>query len=158
MDMIVRFAWLACVLAVGCSGGDDAADRAAAQAPSWSTAPALPGSDPQIEGSERTWVGLLPCSDCKGIDTRLELRFARGRRDYLLTENYLGDHGTATFQRRGGWTEASEVVDGEPQVLYILDPEQGGQRYSLQPDGALELLDGNGREPSQAVAYRLQRL
>ena len=46
----------------------------------------------------------------------------------------------------------------EAQVTYVLDPEQATQRFSLQPDGALELLDANGQAPAEALAYRLQRL
>jgi len=101
---------------------------------------------------------LLPCSDCQGVDTRLVLRSHAGRRDYLLTETYLGGTGKNVFTREGNWSELSEPVDGEALTIYVLDPEQGGQRFSLQADGALELLDGDGKQPAQAVVYRLQRL
>lgn len=148
-------AWLvalACLLAVGCNRNDNTTDGSAP----------LPSASLDFgaaRGSERTWVGLLPCSDCQGVDTRLILRVGDGgRREYLLTETYLGGRGKNSFERSGTWVEASETVAGEPVTLYILDPDQAGQRFSLQPDGALELLDGEGNLPSQAVAYRLQRL
>lgn len=124
-----------------------------------------PGADagPPAEGwpqpaSERTWAGLLPCRDCQGIDTRLVLRLDRGRRAYVMTETYLGGSGKNSFNRAGTWTELQATVDGEPQVTYVLDPEQAAQRFALQPDGALELLGADGKPPEQAVAYRLQRL
>ena len=107
---------------------------------------------------ERTWVGLLPCSDCQGIDTRLVLRSRGGQRDYLLTETYIGGRGKNTFSREGAWKEVIRTGDGQPLTLFVLDPDQAGQRFSLQPDGALELLEGNGERSGQAVAYRLQRL
>lgn len=112
-----------------------------------------PGGD-----SERTWAGLLPCSDCQGVDTRLVLRSQGGRRTYLLTETYLGAAGPRSFDRTGAWSEQTRSTGGETLTFFTLDPEQGGQRYRLQSDGSLEALDGNGAEPSQAIAYRLQRL
>ena len=63
-----------------------------------------------------------------------------------------------SFNREGTWTELRRTAGGEAQVTYVLDPGQATQRYSLQPDGALELLDADGKSPAQALAYRLQRL
>ena len=143
---------LTCLLAVGCEREDKRAAEASAAAPAadgFATA----------QDSERTWVGLLPCSDCQGIDTRLVLRVAAGgRREYLLTETYLGGRGKNTFERKGRWSETSQAVAGESLTLYVLDPGQAGQRFALQPDGALEVLDGDGQRPAQGLAYRLQRL
>ena len=146
---------LTCLLAASCNRNHDNATEGGARPPS---APADFGAVEAPQGSERTWVGLLPCSDCQGIDTRLVLRSDGGRRDYLMTETYLGSPGKNSFNRAGIWTELTRLVDGEPVTLYILDPDQAGQRLSLQPDGALELLEGNENRPAQAVAYRLQRL
>ncbi len=119
--------------------------------------PTLPSAwiEPASEG---TWVGLLPCSDCQGIDTRLVLRSKAGRRDYLLTETYVGSRGKNSFNRAGTWTQLRESLGGEPATLYILDPGRSGPRFQLQDDGALELLDDQGRLPDPPVAYRLQRL
>ena len=147
-------AWLIVLLMLllaACNRGrDDATGRAA---PPSASSDFGNGESAQ---TERTWVGLLPCSDCQGIDTRLVLRAEGGRRDYLMTETYRGGPGKNTFNRAGTWTEVTELVDGEPVTMYILDPDRAGQRFSLQPDGALELLEGH--ELSQGLAYRLQRL
>ena len=113
---------------------------------------------PAEEEIERTWAGLMPCSDCQGIDTRLVLRTERGRRDYVLTETYLGGSGRTSFNRAGSWTEVHYQRGDDAQVTYVLDPDQATQRYALQPDGALELLDPEGKAPQDALAYRLQRL
>lgn len=144
---------LVMLLLAACNRGRDeaAAGRAGTPPPASSGF----GSGESVQ-TERTWVGLLPCSDCQGIDTRLVLRAQGGRRDYLMTETYLGGPGKNTFNRAGTWTEVTEQVGGEPVTTYILDPDRAGQRFSLQSDGALELLEGHER--SQAVAYRLQRL
>jgi copper homeostasis protein (lipoprotein) len=146
---------LACLLASGCTRDKGGATAEAGRS---SQAPPAQGASQDWQNGERAWVGLLPCSDCQGIDTRLVLRSREGRRDYLLTETYIGGGGRNTFSREGVWTQVSETGDGEPRTLYVLDPEQAGQRFSLQPDGALELLEGNGERSGQAVAYRLQRL
>lgn len=140
-------------LGSGCQRGADPATGGSATAPPMGAAPVPAGQD-----SERTWVGLLPCSDCQGIDTRLVLRTRAGRRDYLLTETYLGGPGANSFNRAGAWIEVDALIDGQSLTTYILDPDQGGQRFVLQADGALELLEGNGRRPTQAINYRLQRL
>lgn len=110
------------------------------------------------QDSERTWAGLLPCRDCQGIDTRLVLRTEHGRRAYRMTETYIGGSGKNRFDRAGTWKEVPGRVGGEPQVTFVLDPEQAAQRFVLQPDGALELLGADGKPQPQAVAYRLQRL
>jgi len=114
----------------------------------------------QSEDSERTWAGLLPCADCQGIDTRLVLRTENGKRNYLLTETYLGgsSSGKTSFNRAGTWMELQRKVGGDEETTYVLDPEQAAQRFILQPDGALELTGADGKVPSDALAYRLQRL
>ena len=153
-----KFAFLlamACLLASGCTRDKDGAAADAGQSPPGSAAPEVTQESPD---GERTWVGLLPCSDCQGIDTRLVLRSRGGQRDYLLTETYIGGRGKNTFSREGAWKEVIRTGDGQPLTLFVLDPDQAGQRFSLQPDGALELLEGNGERSGQAVAYRLQRL
>ena len=142
------------VLAAGCQPGAPGGGTPDAQAPSADARDLFPPD----QDSERTWAGLLPCSDCQGVDTRLVLRMHGGKRDYLLTETYLGSAGAKRFNRAGPWRETSVSFDGEPATVFQLDPAQAGQQYAVQPDGALELLDGNGRLPDDAVVYRLQRL
>ena len=110
------------------------------------------------EDTERTWAGLLPCSDCQGIDTRLVLRTERGKRRYELTETYLGGSGQTSFNRAGTWTELRRKAGAEAQVTYVLDPDKAAQGFALQPDGALEMLGVDGKAPDDALAYRLQRL
>jgi copper homeostasis protein (lipoprotein) len=143
----------ALVLLAGCTPGGKSAQAPPGGRPGDTEVAAAPAED-----TERVWAGLLPCRDCQGVDTRLVLRSSQGRRVYMLTETYLGGSGKNSFNREGTWTELRRDEGGEAKVTFVLDPEQATQRYLLQPDGALELLDADGKAPSEALAYRLQRL
>jgi hypothetical protein len=147
---------LCVVLALGACGRGAAPGSAPAGAGDTAAAPSLPSL--ADDDTERTWAGLLPCSDCRGVDTRLVLRVHGARRDYLMTETYLAPDGGKRFSRAGAWDEARLVLDGGQTIVYQLDPERAGERFALQPDGALELLEANGTQPADALAYRLQRL
>ena len=107
-------------------------------------------------GGERVWQGVLPCSDCLGIDTRLVLREQGGRRSYRLEEVYLGAAEPNRFEREGRWSVESEGEDSTA-LVYVLDPDRAPRRFRLQPDGGVELETGDtGHGP--APEYRLQRL
>jgi copper homeostasis protein (lipoprotein) len=149
-----RFRLPALVLLLALAACTPDSDRAGAGPAGTAAAP----GPLQADDTERTWVGLLPCRDCQGIDTRLVLRTERGKRVYLLTETYLGGSGQTSFNRAGSWTEKQARVGGEPQTTYVLDPDKAAQLYVVQPDGALELLGADGKAPEDALAYRLQRL
>ena len=145
---------LACLALAACRPGSDAAPAGpGASGADWPAA-----ATPFVDGSERIWSGLLPCSDCKGVDTRLVLQLHDRERSYLLTETYLGGQVPNRFTRAGRWTESRRVVDGERTTTYTLDPGRGAQMFALRADGSLELLDGQGRPQAQPIAYRLQRL
>jgi len=104
-------------------------------------------------GGERVWQGVLPCSDCLGIDTRLVLREQAGRRSYRLEEVYLGAAEPNRFEREGRW-----AVEGDAaSLVYVLDPDRAPRRFRLQPDGGVELDTGDARH-GPAPEYRLQRL
>ena len=107
-------------------------------------------------GRERVWQGVLPCSDCLGIDTRLVLRVVDGRRSYVLEETYLGASEPNRFEREGHWVETHEGVDSVSTV-YVLDPDRAPRRFRLEPDGGVELLTGNATD-DPVPEFRLQRL
>jgi copper homeostasis protein (lipoprotein) len=108
-------------------------------------------------GAERTWQGVLPCSDCLGIDTRLVLREEGRQRRYRLEETYLGAGEPNRFERQGPWLETRLGEGVAPTVVIVLDPERAPRRFRLQPDGGLELMTGEADAPT-APEYRLQRL
>jgi copper homeostasis protein (lipoprotein) len=108
-------------------------------------------------GGERVWQGVLPCSDCLGIDTRLVLRQEGPRRQYRLEETYLGAAEPNRFERQGRWTETREGRDAAAATVFVLDPDRAPRRFRLEPDGGVELLVGAADAPP-APEYRLQRL
>jgi copper homeostasis protein (lipoprotein) len=128
--------------------------------PQGASAPAAPGgADAPLAdfGAERTWQGVLPCSDCLGIDTRLVLREEGRQRRYRLEETYLGAGEPNHFERQGQWQETRLSEGVTPTVVFVLDPERAPRRFRLQPDGGLELLTGEADAPT-SPEYRLQRL
>lgn len=119
------------------------------------------GAEPPAlaEDFERTWLGVLPCADCDGIQTRLVLRGEDGARRYLLEEIYLGVEGDNAFVQEGEWTEDTVTLEGVDTPVYRLDPQGPASRWFwIQPDGGLEMLEGPGRSFGDGLGYRLQRL
>lgn len=113
---------------------------------------------PPDDAFERSWQGVLPCSDCDGIRTRLTLRRDDdGKQEFELEETYLGAEAGNVFSLAGAWREASQGAGGDATV-FRLDPDGADQWYQLQPDGSLELLDGQGRPRADGIGHRLQRL
>lgn len=147
---------LTMVLLTACQRGQEPAPTGRA-APGLAS-PSAPDTGQLFDGNERIWSGVLPCSDCDGVDTRLVLRSDGARRSFALTETYIGGEGETRFSRSGAWVEGVRDVDGESLASYTLDTGTGAQVFVLRPDGALELLDGEGRPSARDVDYRLQRL
>ena len=130
-------------------------------------APEAPAGDAPLAGSampgggeafETAWLGVLPCADCDGIQTRLQLHGEGGERRYELEETYLGAAGDNVFVTEGDWVLETRRGDGVEATVYRLDPQGPDRWFELQPDGALEMLDGEGRPLDGPLAYRLQRL
>jgi copper homeostasis protein (lipoprotein) len=154
----VALALAALLVLAGC-GREDAGDAR------------LPGPDGELAGTpagtdadedaaafERTWLGVLPCADCDGIQTRLQLLSGPGGARYVLEETYLGGPGDNRFVQEGAWREEATAINGEPAEVYRLDPDGPGRWFWVQPDGALEMLEAEGRPAPDGLAYRLQRL
>lgn len=129
--------------------------------PAASTAPPTPSADaaPSMAQSlDAIWQGVLPCADCDGIQTRLRLLAdAQGRR-YELQETYLAEDGGEVFDGQGGWSEETAVINGQPTEVYRLDVQGASRWFSVQPDGALEMLDAREQPASDGLAHRLQRM
>ena len=148
----MRVLWVVGLLALAACGRE---------APSQSGAETDPGvaqSQAPAEDFERSWLGVLPCADCDGIQTRLVLRGENGARRYLLEETYLGVEGDNAFVQEGEWREDTIQLEGVDTPVYRLDPQGPGRWFWLQPDGGLEMLEGEGRASLNGLAYRLQRL
>lgn len=114
---------------------------------------------PPDDQFERRWQGVLPCSDCDGIQTRLTLRRDDdGNQDFELEETYLGAEAGNVFTLAGDWREARQGTDGGNATVFRLDPDGADQWFQLQPDGSLELLDSRGRSRPDGIGHRLQRI
>ena len=143
---------LAAFALAGCDRDSAPADRAA-DAPVEADAGEA-GTAPAADDFDRTWLGVLPCADCDGIQTRLQLRRDGGRQTYALEETYLGADGEAVFTQAGQW-----VRDDGDEGVFRLDPESpASRRYALRPDGSLDQLDRRGEPLQPEGQYRLQRL
>lgn len=143
---------LAAFALAGCDRDSAPADRAA-DAPVEADAGEA-GTAPAADDFDRTWLGVLPCADCDGIQTRLQLRRDGGRQTYALEETYLGADGEAVFTQAGQWVRE----DGDDGA-FRLDPDSpASRRYALRPDGSLDQLDRRGEPLQPEGQYRLQRL
>ena len=143
---------LAAFALAGCDRDSAPADRAA-DAPVEADAGEA-GTAPAADDFDRTWLGVLPCADCDGIQTRLQLRRDGGRQTYALEETYLGADGEAVFTQAGQWLRE----DGDDGA-FRLDPDSpASRRYALRPDGSLDQLDRRGEPLQPEGQYRLQRL
>ena len=148
--------FLAALLALsGCGRDDEGVSRL--PTPADPAADAAGGAG-EPEAFDRTWLGVLPCADCDGIQTRLQLRAGPGGTRYLLEETYLGGPGENRFVQEGDWREEGTEINGQPAEVYRLDPDGPGRWFWVQPDGALEMLEAEGRPAPDGLAYRLQRL
>lgn len=143
----------ALVALTGCSRTPSDPDAPTSPA---SAAGAAPVSEARL--MEATWQGVLPCTDCDGIQTRLRLVADGQGRRYELQEAYLSGDGGAQFESQGEWSEETAVIDGAQTVVYRLDIQGASRWFSLEPDGALELLETRGRASVDGLAHRLQRM
>lgn len=114
---------------------------------------------PDREAFVRTWQGVLPCSDCSGIQTRLTLRRDdQGGQDFELEETFLGADDANVFTLAGTWRQVRQRGDAGPAIVFRIDPDGADHWFELQSDGSLELLDAQGAPRADAVGHRLQRI
>lgn len=109
------------------------------------------------EDEERRWQGVLPCRDCLGIDTRLQLRAQAGRRQFHLQEIYVAAEGGRSFERTGAWSEATRRIGATNVPVVILDPDGAAITIRELPDGTLEWLGPDGGPATDASQLRLTR-
>lgn len=136
---LLSIALLSSVLAVACTQQEqkkaEPAKQETATAPAQPATPAIPAETATAPAYVGTYNGALPCADCSGIDTTVELK-ADGT--YILTEKYTHKdqekvdvkQGKATFdattstitlETNDPLTTAKFVVEGD--VISKLDAD-----------------------------------
>ncbi|PHM73186.1 envelope stress response activation lipoprotein NlpE [Xenorhabdus kozodoii] len=107
-----------------------------------------PVSQEKPQPTENVFSGVIPCADCAGIDTTLQLA-----KDgtYILGQTYLGaENEKDTFFETGSW-----VINGKKMVL---SQQDGHQSYYLPKGENLVMLDINGDPIQSNFNYELDRV
>ncbi len=102
------------------------------------------------KGFAGTFKGTLPCADCPGIDTTLELK-ADG--SYLLSETFIGQPGGAT-KVDGTWT-----VEADDKHIR-LDPNTKAaddRLYAIAANDRISQLGADGKPPAGGGDQSLKR-
>lgn len=97
-----------------------------------------------------TFKGTLPCADCPGIDTALQLK-ADG--SFLLSETFLGQAGAAT-RIDGTWT-----TEADDQHIR-LDPNSKAEpdrQYAITANDRISQLGADGKPAARGVDQSLKR-
>ena len=98
---------------------------------------------------EGEYEGVLPCADCEGIKTKLELHTDK---TYELKEEYLGKGKDAEFKVKGLF----HFDDANP-ALIVLD-KAGDQRKFFVGENFVELRDSvTGEKASSKLNYTLAK-
>lgn len=112
----------------------------------------------QILAGGTTFIGVLPCDGCRGIQTKIT--FAPNEEDAYLKESiYLG-RSDSVYTETGSFI-IEEAPSGQPtESLYILQPESGEEEaYYLrlmEPDELVQLTN-NRERPENVEEYTLEK-
>lgn len=101
------------------------------------------------------WLGIyqdtLPCSDCKGVLTRLELKSDSSFKK-SITFLGKGDPMNNTFSTQGRWSWLVKT-----KQVFLNSGKEAIQTFQIEGDTALRMCDSN-RKPMASSHYVLQRL
>jgi uncharacterized lipoprotein NlpE involved in copper resistance len=97
-----------------------------------------------------TYKGILPCADCDGIETELELNLDK---TYELKETYLGKGDGKAFESQGSFQ-----FDSKNSSIIKLDKAGDSRKYFVA-EGYLNALDMDGNEITGDLAdhYKLTK-
>ena len=90
---------------------------------------------------------MLPCADCEGIETKLELNQDK---TYELKETYLGKGDGKAFETKGSFQ-----FDSNNRSVIELDRAGDSRKYFVA-EGYLKALDLEGNEITGALADKYQ--
>jgi copper homeostasis protein (lipoprotein) len=109
----------------------------------------LPPGGPALGPLPANFGGVLPCADCQGIRQSLDL-FPDGAFHWRST--YLGKPAGEVPDDVGRWRFASD-----DRTLLLFGGREAPVRFVLRDDGALRLLDLDGRPIQSSFNYELRR-
>lgn len=128
---------LVAVVLVGCgNSGNEGQEQAPAQVAAPVTVPVAEATQQDLPG---IYSGTLPCGDCKGVITKLELTTDGS---YKVNEVFDGKSGDgSTLDSDGKWTfdQASHRLTLDPTAQDWQD-----RQFEVVSVGVLRPLDGNG--------------
>lgn len=136
---------------------------AAAPAPVAPVAPVVPerAAEAPAGGSfVGRWRGTLPCADCPGVATELELYAGAGgiSGPYHLVETFAGKPAEKRrVESQGEWLAQRGTAHDPEATVYRLEPASGGApRFFLSAGDDLEALDGEARPLALRANVRLR--
>ncbi|MCH7328199.1 copper resistance protein NlpE [Acinetobacter modestus] len=94
-----------------------------------------------------TYKGILPCADCEGIKTELELNLDK---TYEIKETYLGKGDGKPFESKGSFQ-----FDSKNSSIIELDKAGDSRKYFVA-EGYLKALDMDGKEITGDLADKYQ--
>lgn len=94
-----------------------------------------------------TYKGILPCADCEGIKTELELN---SDKTYEIKETYLGKGDGKPFESKGSFQ-----FDSKNSSIIELDKAGDSRKYFVA-EGYLKALDMDGKEITGDLADKYQ--
>ena len=94
-----------------------------------------------------TYKGILPCADCEGIKTELELN---SDKTYEIKETYLGKGDGKPFESKGSFQ-----FDNKNSSIIELDKAGDSRKYFVA-EGYLKALDLEGNEITGDLADKYQ--
>lgn len=94
-----------------------------------------------------TYKGVLPCADCEGIETELELN---ADKTYELKETYLGKGDGKAFESKGSFQ-----FDANNTSVIELDKTGDNRKYFVA-EGYLKALDMEGNEITGDLAEKYE--
>lgn len=94
-----------------------------------------------------TYKGILPCADCEGIKTELELN---SDKTYEIKETYLGKGDGKPFESKGSFQ-----FDSKNSSIIELDKAGDSRKYFVA-EGYLKALDMDGKEITDDLADKYQ--
>lgn len=106
----------------------------------------------------KEYMGVLPCLDCRGVQTVLRLENideGSSSAKYILSEEYIGKEETVVSE--GNYVLTFEIVGEDEIYKIVLDHLDSKKRkYFLKnSDGSIKLLDKLGKDTFSEINYTL---